>query len=102
MELLLLAEPTADQTYQDLLARDKTNYVAATFAKARAYLDHPLDEPGAFDYRYYYDSFIVEVTKYQFYWFLLKQNPAIRQNFIILLIPRNIFVKILREEPEIP
>lgn len=46
MELLLLAEPTAERTYQDLLARDKVNYVAATFAKARPYYDHPLDEPG--------------------------------------------------------
>ena len=50
MELLLLAEPTADQTYQDLLAKDKTNYVASTFAKARHPLDHPLDEPGIYYY----------------------------------------------------
>ncbi|XP_012284308.1 exocyst complex component 7 [Orussus abietinus] len=45
MELLLLAEPTAEQTYQDLLSRDRTNYVAATFSKARMYLDQPPDEP---------------------------------------------------------
>lgn len=48
MELLLLAESTAGQTYHDLLVKDKLNYVAATFAKARAYLEHSADEPGIF------------------------------------------------------
>ncbi|XP_039306040.1 exocyst complex component 7 [Solenopsis invicta] len=42
MELLLLAEPSAAQTYHDLLLKDKTNYVTTTFAKARSYL---ADEP---------------------------------------------------------
>ncbi|XP_043263391.1 exocyst complex component 7 isoform X2 [Colletes gigas] len=46
MELLLLAEPSAEQTYNDLLLRDKTNYVFTTFAKARTYLEQPFDEPG--------------------------------------------------------
>ncbi|XP_053981146.1 exocyst complex component 7 [Hylaeus anthracinus] len=45
MELLLLAEPTAEQTYHDLLLRDKTSYVFNTFAKARTYLE-PFDESG--------------------------------------------------------
>ncbi|XP_034950146.1 exocyst complex component 7 [Chelonus insularis] len=45
MELLLLAESTAAQTYQDFLVKDKCNYVAATFTKARVYLDHSPDEP---------------------------------------------------------
>lgn len=48
MELLLLAESTAGQTYNDLLVKDKTNYVTATFAKARSYLDHSSDEPGKY------------------------------------------------------
>ncbi|XP_046611003.1 exocyst complex component 7 isoform X1 [Neodiprion virginianus] len=39
MELLLLAEPSAETTYQDLLARDKINYVAATFAKAITHIE---------------------------------------------------------------
>lgn len=39
MELLLLAEPSAEKTYQDLLARDKVNYVTATFAKAMIHLE---------------------------------------------------------------
>ncbi|XP_050457701.1 exocyst complex component 7 isoform X2 [Cataglyphis hispanica] len=42
MELLLLAEPSAEQTYHDLLFKDKNNYVTTTFAKARSYL---ADEP---------------------------------------------------------
>ncbi|KAL6426331.1 hypothetical protein ACFW04_009094 [Cataglyphis niger] len=42
MELLLLAEPSAEQTYHDLLFKDKNNYVTTTFAKARSYL---VDEP---------------------------------------------------------
>lgn len=45
MELLVLAEPTAEQTYHDLLIRDKVNYVTATFAKAKSYLEQALDEP---------------------------------------------------------
>ncbi|XP_011304280.1 exocyst complex component 7 [Fopius arisanus] len=44
LELLLLAESTAAQTYQDLLIKDKTNYVSATFAKARTFLEHSADE----------------------------------------------------------
>lgn len=48
MELLLLSEPTAEQTYYDLLLRDKTNYVSTTFAKARTYLEQPFDEPGLY------------------------------------------------------
>lgn len=44
MELLLLAEPSAEQTYHDLLFKDKNNYVTTTFAKARSYL---ADEPGS-------------------------------------------------------
>ncbi|XP_011688419.1 PREDICTED: exocyst complex component 7 [Wasmannia auropunctata] len=42
MELLLLAEPSAEQTYHDLLLKDKINYVTTTFTKARSYL---ADEP---------------------------------------------------------
>ncbi|KYN03557.1 PREDICTED: exocyst complex component 7 [Cyphomyrmex costatus] len=42
MELLLLAEPSAEQTYNDLLLKDKNNYVTTTFSKARSYLT---DEP---------------------------------------------------------
>ncbi|XP_026675245.1 exocyst complex component 7 [Ceratina calcarata] len=45
MELLLSAEPTAEQTYRDLLQKDKNNYVNAAFAKARVYLEQPFDEP---------------------------------------------------------
>lgn len=45
MELLLLAEPTIEQTYIDLLVRDKVNYVSTTFVKARVYLEHSSDEP---------------------------------------------------------
>ncbi|XP_063971886.1 exocyst complex component 7 [Diachasmimorpha longicaudata] len=45
LELLLLAESTAAQTYQDLLVKDKTNYVSATFGKAKTYLEHSADEP---------------------------------------------------------
>ncbi|XP_015588992.1 exocyst complex component 7 [Cephus cinctus] len=45
MELLLLTEPNAEQTYRDLLLQDKTNYVSATFAKARSYLEQSADEP---------------------------------------------------------
>lgn len=48
MELLLLAEPSAEQTYHDLLLRDKANYVSTTFTKARAYLEQPFDEPGLY------------------------------------------------------
>lgn len=48
MELLLLAEPSAEKTYQDLLARDKVNYVKATFAKSMVYLDSS-DELGELD-----------------------------------------------------
>ncbi|CAG5092801.1 Similar to Exo70: Exocyst complex component 7 (Drosophila melanogaster) [Cotesia congregata] len=44
MELLLLAESTAAQTYQDFLVKDKANYVAATFAKAKVYLEQPPDD----------------------------------------------------------
>ena len=43
MELLLLAEPSAEQTYYDLLLKDKNNYVTTAFTKARSYL---ADEPG--------------------------------------------------------
>ncbi|XP_012259118.2 exocyst complex component 7 [Athalia rosae] len=39
MELLLLAEPSAERTYEDLLAKDKVNYVTATFAKAMIFLE---------------------------------------------------------------
>lgn len=46
MELLLLAEPTAEQTYCDLLLKDRNNYVGTTFAKARSYLEQSADEPG--------------------------------------------------------
>lgn len=46
MELLLLAEPTAEQTYQELLSRDRTTYVATTFAKARGHIENLNDEPG--------------------------------------------------------
>ncbi|XP_011496854.1 PREDICTED: exocyst complex component 7 [Ceratosolen solmsi marchali] len=46
MELLLLAEPTAEQTYQDLLARDRANYVTSTFAKTRSHIENHNDEPG--------------------------------------------------------
>ncbi|XP_076657326.1 exocyst complex component 7 [Halictus rubicundus] len=45
MELLLLAEPNAEHTYNDLLLRDKSNYVSTTFSKARTYLEQPTDEP---------------------------------------------------------
>ncbi|KAK2576636.1 hypothetical protein KPH14_005302 [Odynerus spinipes] len=45
MELLLLAEPTVEQTYVDLLVKDKANYVSTTLVKARAYLEHSSDEP---------------------------------------------------------
>ncbi|KAG7199908.1 hypothetical protein KM043_014351 [Ampulex compressa] len=45
MELLLLTEPTAEQTYQDLLHRDRATYVSTTFAKAKAYLEQSLEEP---------------------------------------------------------
>lgn len=45
MELLLLAEPSAEQTYHDLLLKDKNNYVSTTFSKARSYL---ADEPGLY------------------------------------------------------
>lgn len=45
MELLLLTEPSAEQTYLDLLARDRVNYVTTTFAKARSYIEHN-DDPG--------------------------------------------------------
>ncbi|XP_008215816.1 exocyst complex component 7 [Nasonia vitripennis] len=47
MELLLLAEPTAEQTYQELLLRDRTTYVATTFAKARGHIENLNDEPGS-------------------------------------------------------
>lgn len=46
MELLLLAEPSAEQTYHDLLFKDKSNYVTTTFAKARSYLEQSADEAG--------------------------------------------------------
>ncbi|XP_015172351.1 PREDICTED: exocyst complex component 7 [Polistes dominula] len=45
MELLLLAEPTIEQTYVDLLSKDKTNYVFTTLVKARGFLEHSSDEP---------------------------------------------------------
>ncbi|KAI4485940.1 hypothetical protein M0804_006429 [Polistes exclamans] len=45
MELLLLAEPTIEQTYVDLLSKDKTNYVFTTLVKARSFLEHSSDEP---------------------------------------------------------
>ncbi|XP_047363535.1 exocyst complex component 7 [Vespa velutina] len=45
MELLLLAEPTIEQTYVDLLVKDKTNYVSTTLVKARGFLEHSFDEP---------------------------------------------------------
>lgn len=48
MELLLLAEPNAEKTYQDLLIKEKNNYVLATFAKAKAYLEQASDEPGMY------------------------------------------------------
>lgn len=53
MELLLLAEPSADRTYQDLLARDKTNYVTATFAKAMVYIELS-DELGKVNHKTYF------------------------------------------------
>lgn len=46
IELLLLAEPSAEQTYHDLLIKDRNNYVNTTFAKARSYLEQSADEPG--------------------------------------------------------
>lgn len=46
MELLLLAEPTIEQTYVDLLLKDKSNYVSTTLVKARGFLEHSSDEPG--------------------------------------------------------
>lgn len=45
MELLLAAEPTAEQTYRDLLQRDRSNYVNAAFAKARGHLEIEETEP---------------------------------------------------------
>lgn len=48
MELLLLAEPSAEQTYHDLLFKDRNNYVTTTFAKARSYLEQPTDETGLY------------------------------------------------------
>lgn len=48
MELLLLAEPSAEQTYHDLLFKDRNNYVATTFAKARSYLEQSTDEAGLY------------------------------------------------------
>ena len=54
MELLLLAEPSAERTYQDLLYKDRTNYVTTCFAKARSYVENTNDEPGntAIPHRY--------------------------------------------------
>jgi exocyst complex protein 7 len=52
MELLLLAEPTAEQTYRDLLLKDRNNYVTTTFAKARSYLEQSTDELGLFNIKF--------------------------------------------------
>lgn len=58
MELLLLAEPIAEQTYRDLLARDRGNYVTTTFAKARGYIENHNDDPGKF-----FRSFLTHLIK---------------------------------------
>ncbi|KAJ8681599.1 hypothetical protein QAD02_017391 [Eretmocerus hayati] len=47
MDLVQLAEPNAEQTYQELLARDRSNYVNTTFAKARTHIENQNDEPGS-------------------------------------------------------
>ncbi|XP_014236874.1 exocyst complex component 7 [Trichogramma pretiosum] len=47
MELLSLAEPKAEQTYLDMLARDRHTYVNTTFAKTRGHIDNHNDEPGS-------------------------------------------------------
>lgn len=52
MELLLLAESTAEKTYQDILLKDKNNYVSATFSKAKAYIEQSNDEPGLHAFSY--------------------------------------------------
>ena len=49
MELLSLAEPKAEQTYLELLARDRYNYVNTTFVKARGHIENHNDEPGKFE-----------------------------------------------------
>ncbi|XP_051171052.1 exocyst complex component 7 isoform X1 [Leptopilina boulardi] len=44
MELLLLAEPNAEQTYDDLLLRNQINYVSATFSKAKMPIENANDD----------------------------------------------------------
>lgn len=40
MDLLLLAEPNAEQTYDDLLLRNQANYVSATFSKVKIHIEN--------------------------------------------------------------
>lgn len=46
MELLLLAEPNAEQTYDDLLLRNQINYVSATFSKVKVPIENANDDTG--------------------------------------------------------
>ena len=46
MDLLLLAEPNVERTYQGLLYRDQKNYVAATFSRVKLYIEQSSDDIG--------------------------------------------------------
>ena len=46
MELLLLAEPNAERTYEDLLFKNQTNYVMYTFSKVKLYIEQTSEDAG--------------------------------------------------------
>lgn len=54
MELLLLAEPVAEQTYEDLLLKDKSTYVNAVFSKARVHLEQNPGESGKYTNQFFF------------------------------------------------
>lgn len=82
MELLLLAEPSAEQTYHDLLHRDKANYVTTTFAKARTYLEQPIDEPGLCSQTLTFPLFRHDKRKHLFEFCLFYARSHIYQQII--------------------
>ncbi|XP_033214373.1 exocyst complex component 7 isoform X3 [Belonocnema kinseyi] len=44
MELLLLAEPNAERTYEDILLRNQMNYVTYTFSKVKLFVEQPSED----------------------------------------------------------
>lgn len=62
MELLLLAEPNAERTYEDLLLKNQTNYLTYTFSKVKLFIEQPSEDFGKIMIIYFYG--IIQVTLY--------------------------------------